>query len=335
MDSITHIVLGATLGELIAGKKLGKNAMILGAAAQSLPDIDFVAGFWMNPSNYFLAHRGFTHSFLFVAIASLLLPFVVNGFHSMKMQYRHWNTFFLIQLLIHILLDSLNAYGVGWFEPFSHTRVSFDLLFVADPFFTIWFVIACTALMILKLHSPHRMQWVLACISIGVIYVVLAMNNKAIVDKAVHQSLESQYISPDRILATPTPLNCWLWYIAVETSEGYFIGYRSVFDRNMSIPFSFVPKNDSLLNSIRNHEDTQQMIRFARGFYTVDKQNDTLIFNNLRFGQINGWANPKAEFVFQYRLGQRDNSLLTIQRGRFSGWNTQTLTDYVKRVLGN
>jgi inner membrane protein len=64
MDSLTHIALGACMGEAFAGKQLGKKAMLWGALAQSVPDIDFVASFWMNTSSNLLAHRGFTHSFV-------------------------------------------------------------------------------------------------------------------------------------------------------------------------------------------------------------------------------------------------------------------------------
>jgi inner membrane protein len=50
---------------------LEKKAMLWGALAQSIPDIDFLASFWMNTSGNLLAHRGFTHSFLFVAIIAV------------------------------------------------------------------------------------------------------------------------------------------------------------------------------------------------------------------------------------------------------------------------
>ena len=40
MDSITHIVLGACIGDAVLGKKLGKKGMIVGAIANSLPDAD-------------------------------------------------------------------------------------------------------------------------------------------------------------------------------------------------------------------------------------------------------------------------------------------------------
>ncbi|HLP38350.1 metal-dependent hydrolase, partial [Lacibacter sp.] len=65
MDSITHIALGACIGEAFFEKGFGKKAMLWGALAQSIPDIDFVASFWMGTADDLLAHRGFTHSLLF------------------------------------------------------------------------------------------------------------------------------------------------------------------------------------------------------------------------------------------------------------------------------
>lgn len=65
MDSLTHIVLGACIGEVMLDKNAGRKAMLWGALAQSVPDIDFIAGMWMPVSTELLAHRGITHSFLF------------------------------------------------------------------------------------------------------------------------------------------------------------------------------------------------------------------------------------------------------------------------------
>ena len=40
MDSLTHIALGAVIGELFTDKQFGKKAMIWGALAQSLPTVE-------------------------------------------------------------------------------------------------------------------------------------------------------------------------------------------------------------------------------------------------------------------------------------------------------
>ncbi len=73
MDSLTHIVLGACIGEAVAGKKLGKHALWLGALAQTVPDLDFVTVFWLNDTEDIIAHRGITHSILFAVIITALL----------------------------------------------------------------------------------------------------------------------------------------------------------------------------------------------------------------------------------------------------------------------
>ena len=71
MDSLTHIVLGACIGELFTDKQFGKKAMIWGALTQSIPDIDFIAGFWLSPTADLIAHRSFTHSVLFALLVAL------------------------------------------------------------------------------------------------------------------------------------------------------------------------------------------------------------------------------------------------------------------------
>ena len=139
MDSITHIALGACMGEAFLDKKLGKKAMIWGALAQSVPDVDFIASFWMNTASNLLAHRGFTHSFLFVAIISVFFALLAERWHRPhNITFRKWLQFFGGVIFMHVFIDAFNNYGVGWFEPFSHKRISFHTIYVADPFFSIW-----------------------------------------------------------------------------------------------------------------------------------------------------------------------------------------------------
>jgi inner membrane protein len=335
MDSITHLVLGASLGEILAGERNGKKAMLIGAIAQSIPDIDFIGGLWMSPAQYFLAHRGFTHSFLFVALASLLFPLSLKYFRTDKSSYILWALFFAVQLTTHVLLDSLNAYGVGWFEPFSHQRISFDVLFVADPWYTIWLAIACVVLMILRSRSTLRIRWAIAGITFSSLYIVYAMSNKGIVEKQVENVYGQHNNSDVKFLSTPTPMNSWLWYVVIPSSNGYFIEYRSVFDRDLSVPRHYIAKNDALLDPFRNETEALQLTRLARGFYALEQHGDTVTFNNLRFGQVNGWENPAGSFIFHYNLGKSGNSLLTVQQGRFSGWSKKTVAEFVKRMEGN
>jgi inner membrane protein len=79
--------MGACIGDMVAGKKLGKQAMLWGALANNLPDIDVVAELWMDQPHTLLAHRGFTHSFLFVLIFTPMLAWVLKKIYSRKTSF--------------------------------------------------------------------------------------------------------------------------------------------------------------------------------------------------------------------------------------------------------
>jgi inner membrane protein len=336
MDSLTHIALGALVGEAFLGKQLGKRAMVLGAVAQSIPDVDFVASFFLNTPNNLLGHRGFTHSFLFAALLTPLVATLSNRWHrAHDVTFKRWMTFFGLQILIHLLLDSLNAYGVGWFEPFSHKRISFNVLFVVDPFYSCWLYISFLVLLWLHHKNSYRVSWAISGIAISSIYILYSLSNKFNIDKQVQMILQRQNISSTRYFTTPTPLNNWLWYIVVEDRKGYNIGYRSVFDQKDSISFHYLARHDSLLASMLDHDDLQQLLRFSKGYYIAEQRSDTLVFNDLRFGQQAGWYNPHAKFVFQYDLGRPNDNHLVVQRGRFANWNKSTVKSLYERIKGN
>lgn len=336
MDSITHIALGACMGEAFLDRKLGKKAMLWGALAQSVPDIDFIASFWMNTSNNLLAHRGFTHSFLFVAIIAVLFALIAERWHRPhNIRLKKWLFFFGGVIFIHVFIDAFNSYGVGWFEPFSHKRISFNTIFVADPFFSIWPALAIVLLIISKHSWIHRKKWWMMGLVMTTIYLSYCGFNKVKINSDVKDILQKQNIQYSRYFTTPTAFQNWLWYVVAGNDSGYYVGFRSVFDSKKEISFEYFPRNDHLLDSVEDHEELQKLKRFSQQFYTVEKWNDTLVFNDLRFGQIMGWQDPKGKFVFHYYLkGSADNKLV-VQRGRFEGWNKEGFNSLLKRIKGN
>ena len=336
MDSLTHIALGACMGEAFAGKTLGKKAMLWGAMAQSTPDIDFITSFWMNTSSNLLAHRGFTQSFLFCAIITPLFALLAERLHRPHdIRLRKWILFFGGVIFIHIFIDAFNNYGVGWFEPFSHKRISFNAIYVADPFFSIWPGIACIALVYLKRGLPKRKKWWGMGLGLSALYLLYCLFNKTQIDTDVKNILEKQQVSYTRYFTTPAPLQNWLWYVVAGNDSGYHVGFRSLFDSKKEIAFQYFSRNDSLLRPVNAHEDIQQLIRFSRRFYTVEKWNDTLVFNDLRFGQIIGWQYPRGKFVFYYFIQHPGENSLVVQRGRFTGWNLQAIRAFVNRIKGD
>jgi inner membrane protein len=336
MDSLTHIAVGALIGEVALGKKLGRKAMLWGALAQSLPDIDFVAGFWMDTSQELLAHRGFTHSFLFAGISSYLLATTAERLHRPhNISLQRWIGFFAFEIMGHLFLDAFNNYGVGWFEPFSKHRVSFNAIYVADPLFSIVPGICFLVLLFLKKKYPKRRRWAIAGLWAPVFYLGFAIINKLTIDLSVREMAQKENISYNRYFTTPAALNNLLWFIVLEDSTGYHVGYRSLFDRHKKLNLGYFPRNQQWLSGIDDHIEVQQLKEFSQGFYTVEKWSDTLVFNDLRFGQIIGWEKPTEKFVFHYFLSQPENNKLVVQRGRFAGWNRSTPRRLLQRIRGN
>ena len=102
-----------------------------------------------------------------------------------------------------------------------------------------------------------------------------------------------------------------------------------------TIDFTYFNRNNDLLETIENKEELYKLKRFSQGFYTIEKWNDTLVFNDLRFGQMKGWENPKGKFVFHYFLHKDIDNTLVVQRGRFKDWNKKTVVSLFERMKGN
>ncbi|HET9824236.1 MAG TPA: metal-dependent hydrolase [Chitinophagaceae bacterium] len=336
MDTITHIVLGACTGEAIAGKPLGKKALLIGAVVNTLPDCDVLSNLWLDTDDALLAHRGFTHSFSFVFLGAAVIGFLFQRlFKKTGISLRFWFLFFSFELFLHTFIDAFNAYGTGWFEPFSHYRVSFNTIFVADPFYTSWLLIAFIALVILRRLSPSRASWVRFGLGISTLYFMYCVVNKFKTGTDIKDILRKQQIAYNNYFTTPTPLNNWLWYIVASVDSGYYLGYYSVFDSKKQIELHYFSKNDFLLAPYLGKEDVQHLIRFSKGLYTVQRWNGSLVFNDLRFGQIVGWYNPGANFVFHYFLYPKEDNEMVVQRGRFAQWNLTVMRSLIRRIEGN
>ena len=82
MDSLTQIVLGASVAEATLGKKIGNKAIVLGAIAGTIPDLDIVTRFFVDDLTASVMHRGFSHSLIFPFVAALILAWILKKIYS-------------------------------------------------------------------------------------------------------------------------------------------------------------------------------------------------------------------------------------------------------------
>jgi len=335
MDSLTHIAIGACVGEAFFEKGFGKKAMLWGALAQSIPDIDFITALWMKTPEALLAHRGFTHSILFAFLIIPIFALIAEKVHRPhNISFKKWLLFFGVAVFVHLFLDAFNNYGIGWFEPFTHHRFSFNVIYVADPFFSFFPILAFLILLFKHRLHPKRSFWWKMGLFFPLFYLCYGLINKIKVDEVVQKNLTIRKLPYDRYFTTPAPLQNWLWYVVIASDSGFQVGYYSLFDKSSKIQLHYFPKNYALANAISDDESYQKLVRFSHHYYTLEMQNGQCVFNDLRFGQSFGWQNTAGDFVFHYVLSKPKDNTLIIQRGRFSNWDQERLHYFLNRVFG-
>ncbi|MBI3500742.1 MAG: metal-dependent hydrolase [Bacteroidetes bacterium] len=337
MDTLSHTVLGACIGEAMLGKKIGKKAMLWGALANNLPDIDVFFTPLFNPEDALFIHRGITHSFLFAILLAPILGWIFSRSCRFskpeRPEFREWTLFFLIALIAHPLLDSCTLYGTGIFEPFSHYRAQFTSLFIVEPLYTLPLLIGFIAILILKKDSLKRKFWAKFGLYLSTIYLLFSISNKLYVEKIFSDSLRKQNHNFTELYSSPTPLNNILWDVFAKDTNGYWFGFYSHFDKTKDVEFSFIPRNDSLAGDLLPNEAVQKLIRFSRGYYCFTRCDDELRFNDLRFafsGEFSCNADRK-NFVFSFALKKNPSAPYGIEVKR-SSWGTSRFMGFSKLV---
>ncbi|ARU63480.1 hydrolase [Tumebacillus avium] len=141
MDTVTHTLFGIVLYRAInkveMTPSLKRSFLFTSLVGSQSPDIDVISQLWDTQGMYQMWHRGITHSIFMVPIWAMLLSLIC---------FLIWRTkdkriFFLgvLAVFIHDTSDIFNAWGTGYFEPFTHARLTFGTIPILD--LTIWAII--------------------------------------------------------------------------------------------------------------------------------------------------------------------------------------------------
>ncbi len=312
MDSLTQLVAGAAVGEAVLGKKLGNKAVLWGAVAGTLQDLDVIPGMLMDTPDRLLFHRGFSHSLAFVIIAAPLLGWLFSRMYKRRnIAFREWLTFFAAIFTVSMLVDAFTTYGTQLLWPLPY-RFEFNNIFVVDPLFTLPLLVTTIWLMFKKRDAGSRRMLNRTGILISAFYMLFTLANKQIINRVFEQSLRDQELAYERIATNPTPMNQFLWSAVIETEDAFLTGYYSHLDEDKNIAFERIPKNHHLVKPFENYEPVQKILRFTKGYYIVENHRDGLLINDLRFGRINNWETGEGTYVFQY-LVKIENGIVSVE----------------------
>jgi inner membrane protein len=307
MDSLTQIVLGAAVGEVVLGKKAGNKAMLYGAIAGTIPDLDVLARQFTDTTMALDIHRGFTHSVVFSVLFAPLFGWLVSRYERSG-DFRGWSWLFFWAFFTHPLLDAHTTWGTQLFWPFD-LRLAFQTIFVIDPVYTVPFLVCLILALTRKRINPKRAFYNKLGLWISSSYLALTFVLKGLAFMQFSNTLETQGVNYTDLDTRPAPLNTILWAANVDTEDAYLLGDYSFFDAQ-PITFNSYAKDHHLIDSIRGNERVERMIRISQGWYTISKQDGNLYFNDLRFGLIS--LEPQSQdFVFKYEIGEDERGNIT------------------------
>ena len=139
MDPVTQGLVGATASKVFSQNSKLFIIGIIGFLSALTPDLDIFLRSDTDPLLFFEYHRQFTHSLIFIPvgglICSLIFFYIVPNKYGLSFKEIYF--FATIGYGTHGLIDALTSYGTQLFWPFTDERVSFNLISVIDPLFTI------------------------------------------------------------------------------------------------------------------------------------------------------------------------------------------------------
>ncbi|MEM6686228.1 MAG: metal-dependent hydrolase [Bacteroidota bacterium] len=315
MDSLTQIVLGAACGEAVMGKKIGNKALLFGAIGGTIPDLDVFIGnlLYSNKIDAMLFHRGFMHSFLFAILASFAFGWLVfklydKGKRQGTTTQKDWTWLFLLSILTHPVLDSFTGYGTLLFAPFSDYRVAFSNISVADPLYTLPFLLSLIVLMFYNRKHSKRRLWLKIGVGVSSVYMLFTLGNKVYINSVFEKSLAAQGIEYQRYNTEASILNNILWYGIAETETDFHVAFYSLFDsKDVFTDWKTIPKNHEILP--KTNPDLASLTWFSNNYYTLDQNEDgTFTYKDLRYPSLQTGNGKSVVFSFiVYQDGDRLN----------------------------
>jgi len=428
MDSLTQIVLGAAVGEVALGRKIGNRAMLWGAVAGTIPDLDVMIGsIFMNEINGLAFHRAITHSIFFAVVFSFLIAYYTNWIYkneihkkygyklvttifgslfmflvgamaifvstqlggtlslvisalvvlvgllffgrkliqgylqqeqeSIDIGYWSWYKLFFWAIFTHPLLDCLTTYGTQLFAPFTNYRVALNNISVADPAYTLPFLICVvTASLLARTYDAESNQMIdrsfllskksyslrkyinIVGIGFSLCYIGWTFYNKHQVNQVMEHTLSKYEIDYDRYMTSPTILNNILWSGTVETDSSFYTGLYGFWDKEPEFKLVEIPKNHDWLDAKEDDKVINTLSWFSKGYYSVLRRKDgRLQVNDMRFGTFREGAVDEDSYIFRFVVEKDENGDYQLDDavgGPKRGNEKEMMSQLAKRIKG-
>lgn len=215
MDTLTHATSGALVGAAFATvhPEHAVALTLLGVAAGSLPDLDFLAEFKGKEAAWKL-HRILLHGIVPSSLLAVVLVMLAGWL--LPLDWALLAAVVYSALALHLFLDVLTSFGTCLFYPFSKYRVTLKSHFIVDPFIL--------GLCVWGLADDKPIA---ALVLMGG-YVMLSWMLKAVASHSVMKRVP-EGVRYSSITLEPALFSPFRWLVILKTEEGYLFASLDLF----------------------------------------------------------------------------------------------------------
>ena len=312
MDSLSQIVLGASVAGLIAGKRCTPKVLVAGAVLGTLPDLDVFIEY-DDPIMDMIKHRGFSHSVFVLLPLSFFLSLLFKRVFASAWPF--WQLFLLISmaLVTHPILDTFTSYGTQFFWPIKMQPLAFSSIFIIDPLYTLPLLFFLIAALIWRNKAARLCGMGLGLSSLYLLWSLFSLGQ---IKDRLEENMPKSASKEHQIYVAPTPFNTFLWRIVLLNEHEYLEGLASLLDDDPKIDWVSLERgNWPLLTQSKIIEDFDY---FTGGFLRFTQEKDELIATDLRLGMaiyhpfrfVVAKKDAKEEWVLVLPERRKENAIL-------------------------
>lgn len=309
VDSLTQAALGAAVGELLLGKKLGNRALAWGALFGTLPDLDVLISPFLSNSFNLVWHRGPSHSLLVMSLASWWLSrWLARLWKRDKVSRKQAGWFIFAAWSTHVMIDCFTVYGTAVLWPLPR-REAWNHLFIIDPLYTLPLLICLVWLAFLRTKKQLKKRRKLNAWGLGLssAYVLFSIGMKFLASSAFAADLARRGITPQRRMEAPTAFNTLLWRSVAQVEGDFWVGYHSVFEgKQKPVRWVVYPQNRQSVSHLAQDQAFRRIDSFSDGWWIARPHAKGAWIGDMRFGESLSWGAKKntvdSQLVFAWQV---------------------------------
>jgi inner membrane protein len=292
MDSVSQFALGAAVAAAAMGSRTrAGRAVLWGGVVATLPDLDVLIDHGDAVQNM-VQHRGESHALFWLTLAAPVLASCIAALHHERHLFGRWCWAVWLALVTHPLLDAMTIYGTRLLLPFSDRAFGLGSLFIIDPLYTVPLLVGAGAF-VLGRGGVRGRRWNLAGLVLSTLYAGWSLFAQQQAVSVAQQSLRTQGVAAERVLATAAPLQTFLWRLLATTPDAIYEAHWSLFDGDRPVEWTRIDRGAHLFAALRDSEAVDALAAQSQGFWKLWR-----VGNDVRMADVRMGLEPSYVFTF-------------------------------------